>query len=213
VPGNILAAVGYDCYLAICNPFLHLISRPRKVYIQLVAVLILGGIFNSLAYIRGLLMLFCGPSVINYYFCDILPLLKLACSDTHINEAMLLAFTVAIAASTFMTILISYLYIVYAILRVRSAEGRRKAFSTCASHLTAVTVLYGSVTFSYVQPSSSFSMGQEKVSSLFYTLVVPMLNPLIYSLRNKDVKDSLRRAIGGKNFTANLNAWINMISF
>ncbi|XP_006260826.2 olfactory receptor 1052-like [Alligator mississippiensis] len=212
--GFLLAAMAYDRYIAICNPLLYTVAMPKKVCVQLVAGSYMGGLLNSVSQVIGLLKLsFCGPNIINHYFCDIPPLLKLACSDTHTHEVMLLAFTVAIAASTFMTILISYLYIVCAILRIRSAEGRRKAFSTCASHLTAVTVLYGSVTFSYVQPSSSYSMGQEKVCALFYTLVVPMSNPLIYSLRNKDVKDGLRRAIGGKNFTANLNAWINMISF
>ncbi|XP_006032281.1 olfactory receptor 1052-like [Alligator sinensis] len=195
----LLAVMAYDRYVAICNPLLYTVAMPRRVCIQLVAGSYIGGLTNSLVHTCGLLGLsFCGPNVIKHFFCDLPPLLELACSDTHKNETLLLVFSGAISAFSLSMIIISYLYILSAILRIRSAEGRRKAFSTCTSHLTAVTVFYGSITFSYLQPSSSYSLEQEKVSSVFYSLVVPMLNPLIYSLRNKEVKDTLRRSIAGK---------------
>ena len=107
-----------------------------------------------------------------------------------------------IAIFTFIIIMVSYIHIIIAILRIRSAEGRRKAFSTCASHLTAVTLFYGSLTFNYIQPSSQYSMEQEKLSAMFYTLVIPMLNPLIYSLRNKDVKEAAKRLICRESSTS-----------
>ncbi|XP_006260566.1 olfactory receptor 1052-like isoform X1 [Alligator mississippiensis] len=197
----LLAVMAYDRYVAICNPLLYTVTMPRRICIQLVAGSYIGGLTNSLVHTCGLLGLpFCGPNVIKHFFCDLPPLLELACSDTHNNETLLLIFSGIIAAFSLSMIFISYLYVLSAILRTHSAEGRCKAFSTCTSHLTAVTVFYGSVTFSYIQPSSSYSLEQEKVSSVFYSLVVPMLKPIIYSLRNKEVKDTLRRLIARKNF-------------
>ena len=167
----------------------------RIVCVVLVIASCVGGVINSLTHTIGLLKLsFCGPNVIRHFFCDLPPLLKLSCSDASMNELLLLIFSGVIAVITFMTVVVSYIFIVAAILRIRSAAGRHKAFSTCASHLTVVTLLYGSVSFSYIQPSSQYSLEQEKVVSVFYTLVVPMLNPLIYSLRNKEVKDAVKRA-------------------
>ncbi|XP_025069668.1 olfactory receptor 1052-like [Alligator sinensis] len=199
--GFLLAAMAYDRYIAICNPLLYTAVMSRTPCIQLVSISYIGGLFNSLTHTCGLLRLsFCGPNIIKHYFCDFPPLLKLSCSDTHTNEIVLLAFSGVIAFLTLLTVIISYMYILSAILRIHSAEGRCKAFSTCTSHLTAVIVFYGSITFSYIQPSSSYSLEQEKISAVFYTLVIPMLNPLIYSLRNKEVKDSLRRTIAGENF-------------
>lgn len=116
------------------------------------------------------------------------------------NELLLLIFSGIIAMITFLIVMISYVFIVATILRIRSAAGRHKAFSTCASHLTAVTLFYGSISFSYIQPSSHYSLEQEKVVSVFYTLVIPMLNPVIYSLRNKEVKDAVKRAMEMKYF-------------
>ncbi|XP_025048083.1 olfactory receptor 1052-like isoform X2 [Alligator sinensis] len=197
----LLAMMAYDRYLAICNPLLYTVTMPRRICIQLFSGSYIGGHTNSLVYTCGFLGLpFCGPNAIKHFFCDLPPLLELACSDTHNNETLLLVFSGIIAAFSLSMIFISYLYVLSAILRICSAEGRRKAFSTCISHLTAVTVFYGSITFSYIQPSSSYSLEQEKVSSVFYSLAVPMLNPIIYSLRNKEVKDTLRRLIARKNF-------------
>ncbi|XP_025048076.1 olfactory receptor 1052-like [Alligator sinensis] len=173
----LLAAMAYDRYTAICNPLLYTVVMSTKLCVQLVAWSYLWGLLNSLT-----------------HTC----LLKLACSDTHINEILFLVLSKAISSFSTLIIIISYLYILFAILRIHSAEGRRKTFSTCASHLTAVIVFTGSLIFSYIQPTSNYSLEQEKVSAVFYSLVVPMLNPLIYSLRNREVKDNLRRMITRK---------------
>ncbi|KAM9658881.1 uncharacterized protein ACIGJ3_011943 [Trichechus inunguis] len=189
----LLSVMAYDRYVAIANPLLYTVIMTQRVCIQMVLVSYLGGLINSLTQTIGLLKLdFCGPNIVNHYFCDIPPLLRLSCSDAHTNEMLLLIFSGVIAMFTFIIIMVSYVCIIIAIQRIRSAEGRHKAFSTCASHLTAVTLYYGSVTFSYIQPSSQYSLEQEKVSAVFYTLVIPMLNPLIYSLRNRDVKDAAK---------------------
>ncbi|XP_072477546.1 olfactory receptor 5J3-like [Notamacropus eugenii] len=198
--GILLSMMAYDRYVAIATPLLYPVIMTQRVCILMVLGSYLGGLINSLTHTIGLLRLnFCGPNVVNHYFCDIRPLLKLSCSDAYINEMLLLVFSGVIAMFTFIIIMVSYIHIIIAILRIRSAEGRHKAFSTCASHLTAVTLFYGSVTFSYIQPSSQYSMEQEKISAVFYTFIIPMLNPLIYSLRNKEVKDAAKRSIIGKS--------------
>ena len=197
--GILLSMMAYDRYVAIAKPLLYTVIMTQRVCIQMVLLSYLGGLINSLTHTIGLLKLyFCGPNTVNHYFCDIPPLLKLSCSDAHNNEMLLLIFSGVIAMFTFIIIMVSYIHIIIAIQRISTAEGRHKAFSTCASHLTAVTLFYGSVTFSYIQPSSQYSLEQEKVSAVFYTLVIPMLNPLIYSLRNKDVKDAAKRSIWQK---------------
>ncbi|XP_006092123.1 olfactory receptor 1052-like [Myotis lucifugus] len=199
--GFLLAAMAYDRYMAIANPLLYTAAMTKMVCVALVIGSCAGGLINSLTHTIGLMKLsFCGPNVISHFFCDLPPLLKLSCSDTSMNELLLLIFSGIIALITFLTVMISYFFIVTAILRIRSAAGRHRAFSTCASHLTAVTLFYGSISFSYIQPSSQYSLEQEKVVSVFYTLVIPMLNPLIYSLRNKEVKDAVKRAIEIKYF-------------
>ncbi|XP_028359898.1 olfactory receptor 1052-like [Phyllostomus discolor] len=202
--GILLSMMAYDRYVAIANPLLYTVIMTQKVCIQMVLASYLGGLINALTHTIGLLQLdFCGPNIVNHYFCDIPPLLKLSCSDARNNEMLLLIFTGIIAVFTFIIIMVSYSRIIIAIQRIRSAEGRCKAFSTCASHLTAVTLFYGSGTFSYIQPSSQYSLEQEKVSSVFCTLVIPLLNPMIYSLRNTDVKDAAKRSICGKELQLN----------
>ncbi|XP_002755380.3 olfactory receptor 5J3-like [Callithrix jacchus] len=194
--GILLSMMAYDRYVAIANPLLYGVIMTQRVCIQMVLASYLGGLINSLTHTIGLLKLdFCGPNIVNNYFCDVPPLLRLSCSDTHINEMLLLIFSGLIAMFTFIVIMVSYVRIIIAVQRIHSAEGRYKAFSTCASHLATVTLFYGSVTFSYIQPGAQYSLEQEKVSAVFYTLVIPMLNPLIYSLRNKDVKDAAKRLI------------------
>ncbi|XP_065438462.1 olfactory receptor 5J3-like [Chrysemys picta bellii] len=198
--GFLLAVMACDSYVTICNPLLYTAVMSKRVCIHLVASSYVGGLMNSLTHTCGLLRLsFCGPNIINHYFCDTNTLLKLVCSDNHIREILLVAFSGVIAISTLLIVIFSYLYILFSLLRICSSKGRRKAFSTCASHLTAVTMFYGPMSLSHIQPSSSYSLEQEKISAVFYTLVVPMLNPLIYSLRNKEVKDALKRVIDGKN--------------
>nr|XP_021483885.1 LOW QUALITY PROTEIN: olfactory receptor 1052-like [Meriones unguiculatus] len=199
--GILLAAMAYDQYVAIVNPLIYTVAMTKMVCVGLVLGSFLGGIINSLTHTIGLMKLsFCGPNVINHFFCDLPAMLELSCSDTTMNELLLLVFSGIIAITTLLIVVVFYIFIVAAILRIHSAAGRRKAFSTCASHLTAVTLLYSSVSFSYIQPSSKYSLEQEKVVSVFYTLVVPMLNPLIYTLRNKEVKDAMKRALEMKCF-------------
>ncbi|XP_008825802.1 olfactory receptor 1052-like [Nannospalax galili] len=201
--GILLSMMAYDRYVAIANPLLYTVTMTQRLCMQMVLASYLGGLINSLTHTIGLVRLdFCGPNVVNHYFCDIPPLLKLSCSDARTNEMLLLIFSGVFAVFTFIIIMISYIQIFIAIQRIRSAEGRHKAFSTCASHLTAVTLFYGSVTFSYIQPSSQYSLEQEKVSAVFYTLIIPMLNPLIYSLRNKDVQEAVKRSICQKRGTS-----------
>ncbi|XP_008692466.1 olfactory receptor 1052 [Ursus maritimus] len=199
--GFLLSVMAYDQYVAIVNPLLYGVAMSKRKCVGLVTGSFVGGMINSLTHTISLGRLsFCGSNVVSHFFCDVPPLLKLSCSDTSLNELLLLTFSGVIAMATFLIVIISYVFIVFAILRIRSAAGRQKAFSTCASHLTAVTIFYGTLSFSYIQPSSQYSAEQEKVVSVFYTLVIPMLNPLIYSLRNKEVKDAVARAIEMKHF-------------
>uniref|UniRef100_A0A6I8N7L3 Olfactory receptor n=1 Tax=Ornithorhynchus anatinus TaxID=9258 RepID=A0A6I8N7L3_ORNAN len=192
----LLAAMAYDRYVAICNPLLYETVISRRVCAGLVAGSYLAGFANATLLTSCTFQLtFCGPNVIHHYFCNVLPLLQLSCSDTRINEILLSTGAGLIQISTVMTLLSSYLRILIAILKIRSPEGRRKAFSTCSSHLVAVAIFYGTTFFIYLRPDSSSSLDEDRVLSIFYTLVIPMLNPLIYSLRNREVKDALRNAM------------------
>ncbi|XP_037363772.1 olfactory receptor 8D4-like [Talpa occidentalis] len=186
-----LAAMAYDRYVAICSPLLYnVIMSPR------VCSLLVAGVFSvcclySMIFEGCLLTLdFCGSNVIKHYFCDIMPLIKLACSSTYI-ELLLYVLGGFNMVTPAMTIIISYAFIISSILRIQSKEGRSKTFSTCGSHLTAVVIFYGSLISTYLKPASSSSAIQEKVTSVFYTMVIPMLNPLIYSLRNKEVQNAV----------------------
>ncbi|XP_006111893.2 olfactory receptor 5AP2-like [Pelodiscus sinensis] len=197
----LLAVMAYDCFIAICNPLLYSVIMSKRVCVLLVVMSCLLSLVNSTVQTSLIFNLtFCGSNI-NHFFCDVPPILKLSCSDTYITNIVHFTFSTFVIISTVVTILVSYLYILTAILRIRSTQGRRKAFSTCASHLMAVTIFYGPVTFMYLRPSSSFLMDEDKVISVFYTLAIPMLNPLIYSLRNKEVKDALRRTLDRKIFT------------
>uniref|UniRef100_A0A452GP80 Olfactory receptor n=1 Tax=Gopherus agassizii TaxID=38772 RepID=A0A452GP80_9SAUR len=203
----LLAAMAYDRYVAICNPLLYRVVMCPRLCVQLMAGSFLAGCVNSIAQTTGMLTLtFCGSNVIDLFFCDISPLLSLTHSDSSINHVLLIVVTYLTGVFSSLIVLISYVFIINAILRIRSAEGRLRAFSTCTSHLTAVTIFYGSGLFIYLQPSTKYSRQQDKVVSVFYTVVTPMLNPLIYSLRNKEVKDALRRAIERKTFSPGLNS-------
>nr|XP_020008855.1 olfactory receptor 8K3-like [Castor canadensis] len=190
----ILSAMSYDRYVAICNPLLYTVIMSQKVCWVLVAIPYLYCTFMSLLVtIKIFTLSFCGYNVINHFFCDCTPLLSLLCSDTHEIELIIMMFAAFDLISSLLFILVSYLLILIAILRMNSAEGRRKAFSTCGSHLTVVIIFYGTLMFMYVQPKSSHSIDTDKLSSIFYTLIIPMLNPMIYSLRNKDVKYAIQR--------------------
>ncbi|KFO21775.1 olfactory receptor 8K3 [Fukomys damarensis] len=192
----ILSAMSYDRYVAICNPLLYNVMMSQKVCWVLVGIPYLYCTFMSLVVTTKLFTLsFCDRNVISHFYCDCIPLLSLLCSNTYEIEWIIMAFAAFDLISSLLMVLVSYLLILTAILRMKSAEGRRKAFSTCGSHLTVVTVFYGTLIFMYVQPTSSHSSDMDKMSSIFYTLIIPMLNPLIYSLRNKDVKCALQRTM------------------
>ncbi|XP_077177054.1 olfactory receptor 5AS1-like [Paroedura picta] len=192
----LLAAMAYDRYQAICNPLLYPALMSRKLCICLVAGCYLTGSMSSLVHTCFTFHLsFCSSKVINHFFCDIPPLLALSCSNTHINEILLFALCGSIQMSTFLVILLSYFCILCTILRIQSSEGRHKAFSTCTSHLTGVAFFYGTLLFTYLRPSSSYALDTDKIISVFYTIVFPMVNPLIYSLRNKDVKNALKKTL------------------
>uniref|UniRef100_A0A8C9UVA1 Olfactory receptor n=1 Tax=Spermophilus dauricus TaxID=99837 RepID=A0A8C9UVA1_SPEDA len=189
-----LAVMGYDRYVAICNPLLYMVVVSRQTCKLLVSLTYLYS-FSTATVVSSLVFSesYCASNVINHFYCDSVPLLALSCSDIYIPETIIF-----VSASTNMffsitIVLVSYFNIVWSILRMRSSEGRKKAFSTCASHMMAVTVFYGTLLFMYLQPRNSHSLNTDKMASVFYTLVIPMLNPMIYSLRNKDVKAALRR--------------------
>ncbi|XP_040844927.1 olfactory receptor 491-like [Ochotona curzoniae] len=196
----LLAAMAYDRYMAICYPLLYSTHMSSGVCSLLVGVSYLGGFVNASTFISSLLNIyFCGPNQIDHFFCDFSPLLKLSCSDITIIGSLPSISSGSIIVVTVSVIAVSYIYILITILKMRSTEGRHKAFSTCTSHLSAVTLYYGTITFIYVMPKSNYSNEQNKVVSVFYTIVIPMLNPLIYSLRNKDVKEALRKLVGKRS--------------
>ncbi|XP_061465573.1 olfactory receptor 5AP2-like isoform X2 [Rhineura floridana] len=187
----LLAVMAYDRYMAICNPLHYSITMSRERCIWLVGGSYFLGIFYAVLYtVLTFTLSFCGSNMINHYYCDIPPLLQLSCSDTHTNETVIFVQVSINCVGTTAIILISYVCILATILKIRSTESRRKAFSTCTSHLSIVSLFYGTIFFMYLRPSSSYALEEDKVASLFYTVVIPMLNPLIYSLRNKEVKDA-----------------------
>uniref|UniRef100_A0A8D0GLC9 Olfactory receptor n=1 Tax=Sphenodon punctatus TaxID=8508 RepID=A0A8D0GLC9_SPHPU len=195
----LLAVMAYDRYMAISNPLLYTVNMPQKKCAQLVAGPYLVGLINATTHTSMTFQLnFCNARKINHFFCDIPAVIALSCSDTRLNKIVVFTLSCTFGICSSFIIIFSYIYILTAILRIRSSKGRRKAFSTCSSHLTAVTIFYGTLFFIYVRPSTSFSIDDDKMVSMFYTVVIPMLNPLIYSLRNKEVKDALRKVMGWK---------------
>ena len=190
----LLAAMALDRYVAICHPLHYTTTmNPRRCF-QLVTASWLVSHLHSLTHTILMARLsFCGPNVIHHFFCDVQPLLTLSCSDTSLSE--LLAFTEGsfVIMSPFIFITVSYVYITRAVLRVPSGRGRYKVFSTCGSHLTVVTLFYGTVISVYIRPSSTYSVMKDRVITVIYTVVIPMLNPFIYSLRNKDMKQAMKK--------------------
>uniref|UniRef100_A0A4W2GL01 Olfactory receptor n=1 Tax=Bos indicus x Bos taurus TaxID=30522 RepID=A0A4W2GL01_BOBOX len=189
----LLATMAVDRYVAICNPLHYPTVMSRRVCIPLVAGSYIMGFINASVHTGFTFSLaFCKGNTINHFFCDVPPILALSCSNIDINIMLLAVFVGLNLIFTELVIIFSYGNIITTILKMSSTTGRKKAFSTCASHLAAVTIFYGTLSYMYLQPHSNNSQENMKVASMFYGIVIPMLNPLIYSLRNKDVKESLK---------------------
>ncbi|CAM5148146.1 unnamed protein product, partial [Natator depressus] len=168
----LLAVMAYDRYVAICNPLLYTVTMSRHLCKQLVAGAYAVGVVDSMIHTCCTFRLsFCSSNIINHFFCDVLPLMALSCSDTRINEIVMFASMCCIQVISFVTVLLSYVYITFTILQIRSAEGRHKAFSTCSFHLTSVVLYFGTLLFMYLRPTSSYSTDTDKVASVFYSLV------------------------------------------
>ncbi|XP_029437532.1 olfactory receptor 5B21-like [Rhinatrema bivittatum] len=193
----LLTAMAYDRYAAVCDPLHYSLIMNQRVCVLLVAASWITSFLNSMTFTVFIIRLsFCDSNVIDHFFCELLPLLKLSCTDTAGPENIMFVDATLIALPAFLVTLTSYTYIISTILRIRSAEGKRKAFSTCSSHLTVISMYYLSLFCMYMRPTSMYSQVQGKILSVLYTAITPMLNPIIYSLRNKEVKNAWRKVLG-----------------
>lgn len=198
----LLSMMAFDCYVAICNPLRYPVIMSKNLYVPVAAVSwIAGGVNSVLQMSLAMQLPFCGDNVINHFTCEILSVLKLACADISINVISMVVANTIFLLVPLLFIFVSYVFILPTILRIPSAEGRHKAFSTCSAHLTVVIIFYGTILFTYAKLKAKDFSGADKVQvtgkiiSLFYGVVTPMLNPLIYSLRNKDVKAALKNVL------------------
>jgi olfactory receptor len=192
----ILAVMAYDRYVAICKPLLYQVIMTTRLCIQLLVLSFTGGIIHAVIRESFLLRLkFCNSNIIYHFYCDVIPLLKISCNDPSINYLMLFIFSGSIQVFSIVTILISYTFVLFTILTKKSAKGMGKAFSTCGAHLSSVCLYYVPLLFMYVHRGSSQADNQDMIFSLFYTVIIPFLNPVIYSLRNKQVIDSLKKML------------------
>ncbi|XP_057362553.1 olfactory receptor 8H1-like [Manis pentadactyla] len=190
----LLSSMAYDRYVAICNPLHYHVVMSTRLCCSLILGSYLIGFMDSNVNVLFMSSLhFCDSNVIHHFFCDVTPILALSCTDTHGVEIMIFIIAGSTLMVSLITISASYVSILSTILKITSTSGKRKAFSTCASHLLGVTIFYGTTMFTYIKPSKSYSLGKDQVASVFYTIMIPMLNPLIYSLRNKEVKNALIR--------------------
>nr|XP_048278798.1 olfactory receptor 5AC1-like [Myodes glareolus] len=192
----LLVMMAYDRYIAIYNPLFYLVVMSNRVYTCLISVSYIIGFLHPLVHVGLLFRLtFCKSNVIDHFYCEILPLYTLSCTDPSINALVVFIFSAVIQVITFMSIMVSYACVLYSILKTKSERGKSKAFSTCSAHLLSVSLFYGTLFFMYVSPGSGPSKYKDKMYSLFYTIVIPLLNPFIYSLRNKEVLGALRKLI------------------
>ncbi|XP_059131842.1 olfactory receptor 5AN1-like [Peromyscus eremicus] len=190
----LMTAMAYDRYAAICNPLLYSSVMSPTLCAHMVLGSYTAGLIGSLSQICALLQLhFCGPNVIRHFFCDMPQLLNLSCTDTFFAQVLLAILTMLFGLTNALAIMISYGYIVLSIMKITSAKGRSKAFNTCASHLTAVSLFYTSSVFVYLSSSSGGSSSFDRFASVFYTVMIPMLNPLVYSLRNNEIRGAVKR--------------------
>ncbi|KAM5254476.1 olfactory receptor 9S13-like [Hipposideros larvatus] len=194
--GFLLAVMAVDRFSAICSPLLYSVHMSQKVCVQLVTGSYICGGINSIVQTGFTFSLrFCGENRLDHFFCDVPVLIKISCADTFINEIVLFILSALIIITTTTVILVSYGYILSTVLKIPSTRGRSKTFSTCGSHIAVVSLFYGTVFFMYAQPGAISSPEKNKIVAVFYTLIIPMLNPLIYSLRNRDVKDAVKRIL------------------
>ncbi|XP_049714100.1 olfactory receptor 5K3-like [Elephas maximus indicus] len=190
----LLAAMAYDRYVAICRPLQYHTMMSKKLCIQMIIGAYIAGNLHSIIQVVLLLRLtFCGSHQINHFFCDVLPLYRLSCVDPYINELIVFIFAGSVQIFSITIVLISYLCILFTIFKMKSKEGRGKALSTCASHFLSVSIFYGSLLFMYILPSSIKEGSKDIPVAVCYTLVIPLLNPFIYSLRNKEVINVMKR--------------------
>ncbi|XP_003749122.1 olfactory receptor 5B3-like [Rattus norvegicus] len=196
VENYLLASMAYDRYAAVCKPLHYSSTMTTSVCISLSIVSYACGFLNASIHIGDTFNLsFCGSNIVHHFFCDVPAVMVLSCSDRHVSELVLVyvvSFNIFVAISV---IWISYIFIFITIFKMKSSAGYRKAISTCASHFTAVSIFYGTIIFMYMQPSSSHSMDTDKIASVFYTMIIPMLNPLVYGLRNKEVKSAFTKML------------------
>uniref|UniRef100_A0A5F9D4T1 Olfactory receptor n=1 Tax=Oryctolagus cuniculus TaxID=9986 RepID=A0A5F9D4T1_RABIT len=190
----LLSSMAYDRYVAICNPLQYpLIMSTRLCRALITGCYMIGFMDSSINMLGMSKLLFCDSNVIHHFFCDTSPILALSCTDTYGTEVMIFIIAGSTLMVSLITIAVSYVSILSSILKIHSTSGKQKAFSTCASHLLGVTLFFGTMIFTYLKPRKTYSLGKDQVASVFYTIVNPMLNPLIYSLRNKEVKNALLR--------------------
>ncbi|XP_011383530.1 olfactory receptor 5H2-like [Pteropus vampyrus] len=192
----LLAAMAYDRYVAICKPLLYPVIMTNRLCIRLLVSSFVGGVLHAFIHTGILFRLtFCNSNIIYHFYCDIIPLFKISCIDPSFNVLMVFIFSGSIQVFTILTVLVSYTLVLFTILKKKSLQGIKKAFSTCGAHLLSVSLYYGSLLFMYVRPGSAQADDQDMRDSLFYTIIIPLLNPIIYSLRNRKVIDSLAKML------------------
>ena len=192
----LLVVMAYDRYVAICNPLLYPVVMSHRLCTWLISASYAIGFLHPIIHVGLLFRLsFCRSNIIHHFYCEILPLFTISCTDPSINALVVFIFAAFIQAFTFMGIIVSYTCVLFAILRKKSEKGKSKAFSTCSAHLLSVFLFYGTLFFMYVRPGSGQDQYQDKMYSLFYTIIIPLLNPFIYSLRNKEVLLACRKMI------------------
>nr|XP_004663374.1 olfactory receptor 183-like [Jaculus jaculus] len=192
----LLAAMAYDRYVAICKPLLYPLIMTNRLCVYLLTLSFVGGIIHASIH-EGFLsrLTFCNSNIISHFYCDVMPLLKISCTDPTINFQLVFTLAGLIQVFTIAIVLVSYTLVLFTILKRKSAKGLRKAFSTCGAHLLSVSLYYGPLLFMYVLPTSQQGDDRDIIDSLFYTVIIPVLNPIIYSLRNKQVIDSLTKVL------------------
>ncbi|XP_059014960.1 LOW QUALITY PROTEIN: olfactory receptor 5B2-like [Mustela lutreola] len=205
VENYLLASMAYDRYAAVCKPLHYTTIMTTGVCARLAIGSYICGFLNASFHVGDIFSLsLCDSNLIHHFFCDVPAVMALSCSEKHVSEVVLVFMSSFNALFALLIILISYLFIFITILKMQSAQGHQKALSTCASHLTTVSIFYGTVIFMYLQPSSRHSMDTDKMAAVFYSMVIPMLNPVVYSLRNKEVKCAFKKVLEKANFSIGL---------